>query len=52
MKIFNIRSFNIQGDEGFFEGRISLVVANTNQLNLSIQKLRELDIVSSVSRID
>ena len=48
----NIRSFNIKGDEGVFEGRISLVVSNTIQLNDSINALLKLDMVSTVSRLD
>ena len=48
----NIRSFSIHGDEGYFEGKVSLMVANTDQLNLAIKTLQNLDIVSSVSRIE
>lgn len=48
----NIRSFNIEGNEGYYEGRISLLVQNTNQLNQVIRSLQKLDIVSSVSRIE
>ena len=48
----NIRSFNIWGDEGYFEGKISLLVANTDQLNLAIRQLQNLEIVSTVTRIE
>jgi guanosine-3',5'-bis(diphosphate) 3'-pyrophosphohydrolase len=48
----NIRSFNIEGLEGYYEGRISLLVQNTNQLNQVIRNLQKLDIVSTVSRIE
>ena len=47
----NIRSFNIKGDEGVFEGRISLVVNNIDQLSRSINALLKLESVSSVSRL-
>ncbi|MBR9922720.1 MAG: bifunctional (p)ppGpp synthetase/guanosine-3',5'-bis(diphosphate) 3'-pyrophosphohydrolase [Bacteroidetes bacterium] len=48
----NIRAFNIGGDAGYFEGRISLLVQNTDQLNQVIRTLKNLDNVSTVSRID
>ncbi|PHN03914.1 RelA/SpoT family protein [Flavilitoribacter nigricans] len=48
----NIRSFSIEGYEGYFEGRISLLVANTDQLNLAIRALQNLDHVSTVSRVE
>lgn len=48
----NIRSFNIHGDEGYFEGKISLFVANTDQLNMAIRTLKNLRNVSTVSRIE
>jgi GTP pyrophosphokinase len=47
----NIRSLSIQGDEGYFEGRISLVVMNKDQLNLVIKSLKTLDGISEVVRI-
>ncbi len=46
----NIRSFTIKGEEGVFEGRISLVVTNTMMLNDTINALLKLDMVSTVSR--
>lgn len=48
----NIRSFSIAANEGYFEGRISLLVNNTDQLHIAIQALQNLDNVSTVSRID
>lgn len=48
----NIRSFNIHGDEGYFEGKISLFVANTDQLNMAIRTLKNLRNVSTVTRIE
>lgn len=48
----NIRSFNIAGDEGYFEGNVSLLVANTDQLNVVIKTLQNLDSVSTVTRVE
>lgn len=48
----NIRSFTIAGDEGYFEGRVSLLVANTDQLNRAIHTLQNLEGISSVTRIE
>ena len=47
----NIRSFSIEGNEGYFEGKISLIVSNKNQMNQAIIALRSVDGVSSVTRI-
>jgi guanosine-3',5'-bis(diphosphate) 3'-pyrophosphohydrolase len=46
----NIRSFSISGEGGYFEGRISLIVSNTNMLLRAMQTLKEFEWVSSVSR--
>jgi len=46
----DIRSFSIKGDEGYFEGKISVVVSNKNQMNQAIQALKQLDGISNVSR--
>ena len=48
----NIRSFSIEGKEGYFEGRISLLVLNTDQLNFVIVALKELEGISQVTRIE
>ena len=48
----NIRSFSISGEGGYFEGRVSLVVANTHQLNQAILSLKEFKFVASVSRME
>lgn len=49
----NIRSFNIHAtEEGGFEARISLLVANTDQLYLAIKALQKLEHVSSVTRVE
>jgi len=48
----NIRSFHIEGEEGYFEAKVSLLVHNTNQLQLIIHSLNDMDGISNVSRID
>lgn len=48
----NIRSFNISGDEGYYEGKISLLVQNTDELNLAIRSLQNLSNVSTVTRVE
>ena len=48
----NIRSFSISGNEGYYEGLISLLVANTDQLNVAIQSLQNLQSVSTVTRLE
>jgi GTP pyrophosphokinase len=48
----NIRSFSISGTDGFFEANISLLVKNTDQLYLAIQGLKNLDHISTVSRVE
>lgn len=48
----NIRSFSIAGDEGYFEGKIGVVVMNTDQLNQAIKALREIEGISNVVRIE
>lgn len=48
----NIRSFSIAGEEGTYEGRLSIFVANTDQMNRAIRSLQNLEHVSSVSRIE
>jgi GTP pyrophosphokinase len=46
----NIRSMSIEGREGYFEGRVSLIVQNKNQLNMVIRSLKNLQGISSVYR--
>ena len=48
----DIRSFSIEGNQGYFEGRIKLVVSNRDQLVLAIKALKGLDGVSNVVRVD
>lgn len=46
----NIRSINIAGDEGIFEGLITVVVQDQNHLNKVIEKLKLIEGVTSVDR--
>ncbi len=46
----NIRNFSIAGQEGYFEGNIGIVVINTDQLNVAIQALKEIEGISNVVR--
>ena len=48
----NIRSFSIEGNEGYFEGRIKLMVPNKAQLVEAIKALRSIDGVSNVIRVE
>lgn len=48
----NIKSFSIEGREGYFEGRIGIAVLNKDQLNLVVQSLEKLPGISSVTRSD
>ena len=46
----NIRSFYIDGHEGYFEGKISLLVKNKDQVMKAIKVLKSLPGISSVTR--
>lgn len=48
----NIRSFNIEGDGGYFEGKMSLLVHNKNQVMLAIRTLKNLSGISNVVRVN
>ncbi|MEL7375689.1 MAG: RelA/SpoT family protein [Bacteroidota bacterium] len=48
----SIRSMNISGEDGFFEAQLSLFVYNTDQLNLAMMRLKALDNVATVERLD
>lgn len=47
-----MRSISMDGDQGYFEGRIGVVVQNTDQLNYAIKYLKNLVGVSSVTRVE
>ncbi len=48
----NMRSISMDGKAGYYEGRISVVVNNTSQLNFIIKTLMDEESVSSVTRVD
>ena len=48
----NIRSFQIAGEEGYFEGRVGIIVNNVNQLNMVMNELKRMENISSVTRIN
>jgi GTP pyrophosphokinase len=48
----NIRSFYIDGQEGYFEGKVSLLVLNKDQLTVAIKGLKNLPEVSTVVRVE
>jgi len=48
----NIRSFNIEGDEGVFKATIKLAVKNKDQLKKVMKNLKSIEGISTVDRID
>ena len=48
----DIKAFSIEGNEGYFEGRVKLVVTNKDQIVLAIRRLKLLEGVSNVVRVD
>ena len=48
----DIRSFHIDGNEGYFECRIRILVLNKDQLTIAIRALQNLEGVSSVTRVE
>ncbi len=48
----NMRAFSIQGNEGYFEGNISIFVMNKDQLNLAIKSIKQLEGIANVERVD
>lgn len=46
----NIRSMSIEGNEGYFEGRLAVMVLNKDQLNVVINELKSIDGISNVVR--
>ena len=47
-----IQSINIVGDEGVFEGKISLSVKNRAQLNKLLQSIQKIEGVKKVERVN
>lgn len=48
----NIRSLSIEGNEGYFEGKVAIFVNNKDQLNLILKTIKKLEGVMSVTRIE
>ncbi len=48
----NIRSFSISGNDGYFEGNVSLVVMNAVQLTHVINALKKVPFVTHVARLE
>ena len=48
----NIRSFSIEGNEGYFSGKVSIIVLNKDQLNLAIKNILKIKGVSHVVRVN
>ncbi len=48
----NIRAFNIEGNEGYFECHVKLMVTNKDQLTLAIRALKTLEGVANVVRVE
>ena len=47
----NIKKLNISGEEGFFEGKITVDVKNNKQLNNLIKQLKKIEGIEKVERI-
>ncbi len=47
----NIRSFSMEGTEGYFMGKVSIFVLNKDQLNQVMQHMSKLEGVSNVTRV-
>lgn len=46
----NIKSFYIDGHEGYFKGKVTIIVKNKEQLNQAIDLLKEMNEIHKVSR--
>lgn len=47
----NIRSFSMEGTEGYFIGKVSIFVLNKDQLNQVMQAISKLEGISNVTRV-
>ncbi|MEM6966614.1 MAG: RelA/SpoT family protein [Bacteroidota bacterium] len=48
----NIRSFYIDGNEGYFEGKVSILIKNKDQLEIAIRALKDEPGITSVTRVE
>jgi GTP diphosphokinase / guanosine-3',5'-bis(diphosphate) 3'-diphosphatase len=46
----NIRALSIEGKEGYFEGKVSIFVENSKQLDTALQSIMRIDGVRNVTR--
>ncbi len=46
----NIRSFSIEGNQGYFEGKVKIFVKNKDQLNHVMNSIKKLEGITNVSR--
>ncbi|MBT5289240.1 MAG: hypothetical protein HOL35_03605, partial [Flavobacterium sp.] len=51
MDVF-IHSINIAGNEGIFDGKLSISVKNRTQLNKLIESIKKVDGVKKVERVN
>jgi GTP pyrophosphokinase len=51
MHVF-IHSINIAGNEGVFDGKLSISVKNRTQLNKLIESIKKVDGVQKVERVN
>jgi len=47
----NISQLNISGDDGFFEGNITVTLKNNKQLNILMQQIKKIDGVEKINRL-
>ena len=48
----NIRSFSIEGTEGYFKGKVGIFVLNKDQLRKVIDSIKKLEGIANVTRIN
>lgn len=48
----NIHKLNISGDEGFFQGKITVHISNNKQLNNLIKQIKNIEGIEKVERIN
>lgn len=48
----NIRSFSIEGTEGYFKGKVGIFVLNKDQLRIVIDSIKKLEGIANVTRIN
>jgi len=51
MNVF-INSININGEDGVFEGKVSINIKNKQQLNALMESMKKVDGVQKVERVN